>query len=160
LHDGAICGVFIKLDYNLMWCLYSRFKPYPNSVTKVLQTLRGYLDRAGRVKKAAIAANDWLSWGLTFVAPASRRLSRGHLPSRCCHRPSCCRTAGRTAAGTPALRRNLSIPTVLSSPGIDRWFEAGRHSPGPTAPRLDTPRPPRELQKTALLLSCGAVLCR
>ena len=31
-----------------MRCLYSRFKRYPNSVTKVLQTLLRYLDRRKR----------------------------------------------------------------------------------------------------------------
>ena len=47
-----------------MRCLYSRFKRYPNSVTKVLQTLLRYLDRRKRPKtglRPKALSNDYLA---------------------------------------------------------------------------------------------------
>lgn len=52
-----------------MRCLFRRFKGYPHSVTKVLQTLLRYLDRQEVV-------------GNQHVAPASRQLSCGRLAHR------------------------------------------------------------------------------
>ena len=81
LYSGAICSVIDDCGYNLMRCLYSRFKRYPNSVTKVLQTLLRYLDTRESLKRGN--PRKYLTGPeLNSVALASRRLSSGSRPQR------------------------------------------------------------------------------